>query len=1335
MKRILSIFFLFFFIINLISAQVLINEVQTSNQTTLADEDGDYEDWVELYNSGDVAVNLFNSGLTDDPALPFKWKFPQVLLQPQSYLLVYASGKNRKTTFHHWETAVFAQDTWNYFVGTEEPSAGWNELGFDAAAWPQGTGGIGYSDGDDGTVIPPATSVYMRRTFEVGDTSKINGCILGMDYDDGFVAYLNGHEIARSNLSGFPPAYNETATVDHEAHLYQGGVPENYYLSKASLRDKIVNGTNVLSIQTHNLSIASSDLSSSPFLSFGISDNSSLFQPVPVWFVNPSPLNLHTNFKLKHTGEPIYLTNPSGTISDSVTMVYTDIDHAFCRVPDAASVWCISAIATPGVSNNSSTCFAGYTSQPLFGAAPGFYPSGLSVSVTNIQPGTEIHYTLNGNVPKITDPLYSGPVAVDSTLVLRARCFSLSGLLPGKVATSSYFIGARQFNIPVVTISTDSLNLWSYLDGIYVKGPNAEAVFPYFGANFWQPWEKDCHMEYFTPMGSRKFELDAGLSIHGGYSRAFDQRSFQIRTHSYFDSSEINYKLFGDKPIKEFNSIILRNSGNDWMNSHMRDALMQRVMKNSHVDFMAYSPSVVFLNGRYWGIYNIRERNNKDFVQANHGIDSENLDMIENDGYAAEGDAGAFMQMYDFFHTHDLSNPADYAAASSNWNLSNYVDYFITETYFVNDDWIGDWTNNIKLWRERKPGAKWSYILWDLDFGLGLFNSYTKDNLAVAMNPAFPSLHAEMFSRMLGNQEFKRYFVNRYADLINTNYLPGSINALVTQMRDSIESEMPFAWQRWFGSPDIQPWYDNLNTIAGFINNRPAFARQYINADLNLQGEVSIILDVLPPGAGHVQINTIVPGPLPWTGVYFNGNPVTITAIANPGFTFQNWEPNSYFMNNTNRTFTLNLDHLDTFRAVFSGSAQDAEITFSEINYHSDSTNDGGDWIELFNYGNTSIDLSGCHLVDTVFYHDYIFPSGTIVSPDKRLVLAEDTSLFHSIYPGKECLGPTGFGFSNKSELVSLLDLNRDTLISFRYSDRSPWPEAADGYGRTLELRSPFSNLNSGASWFAGCMGGSPGEAYQPCGQKLIFSEINYNSAGSADAGDWVELKNTGNSPINLSGWKFSDSDNLHLFTIPANTQIGAGDFLALYSDAAKFNAEFPAVLNKKGPFGFGLSGSGEVIRLFDGQGKLCFSVVYDDSPPWPAEADGQGYTLEITDDNGIVNDGDNWFAGCLGGSPGAAYQQPCNTNVNLLSKDLFAVFPNPASTYVNIRSSSTTGKSILISLKNTLGKTILEKQLDFSGAEIRKISLSGIADGIYFLKIASGGNLQPEMIKIVISN
>ncbi|NVO21643.1 MAG: lamin tail domain-containing protein [Bacteroidetes bacterium] len=1315
-------------------SQVRINEIQTSNKTTLADEDGDYGDWIEVFNAGPAVVDLSGYGISDDPSNVMKWKFPAINLPSGSQLLVFASGKNRKPLVNHWETAVYAQDIWRYYPAAQQPPSNWNTLGFDESGWLQGMGGIGYGDGDDSTVIDPVISVYMRKTFEIADTAAMLKAIFSMDYDDGFVAYLNGVEIARSNLVGVPPAFNELTTVGHEAQLYSGGIPEEFIIDSVLLRSLIRPGENVLAVETHNVDASSSDLSSIPFLSFGIGNSTHYFQPVPSWFLNSTTGSLHANFKLSHSGETVVLSSPQGEILDSYLIPYSDVDHSFCRIPDGASNWCISTTPSPNQSNNSSACNSGYAEEPIIELAPGFYPTTRMTAIHSTTSGSEIHYTTNGNIPQLSDPVYTQALILDATKVIRARCFGPAGLLPGKTATSTFIIGDHDYKIPVISISTDSLNLWDYFSGIYIMGPFAEPDFPYFGANFWQPWEKDSHIEYFGPMQDRKFELDAGLSIHGGWSRAFDQRSFNIKTHSYYDSSEIHYKLFGEKPFTNFKSFILRNSGNDWMVTHMRDALMQRVMRFTNVDYMAYCPSAVFLNGQYWGIYNIRERNNNDFVELNHGINADSVDVIISDGEVSSGTSDAFWEMYNFISTHELTFPANYQTAKSYWNILNYMDYFVAETYYNNGDWIGEWTNNIKLWRQRKPGAKWNYILWDMDFGLGYYGPYTENKLYEAINPNVPTPHADIFRQFLGNMEFRQYFINRYADLINTLYQPSNMYPIIYEMKDSISSEMPFAWERWFAYRDSLNWLNNISNMMNFINNRPIYARQQINSTFGLQGEVILKLSVVPEGAGYIKINTVIPEHLPWLGTYFHGNPIKITAIAAPGYTFQNWLPNSYIESDTNHSLTIDLEHYDNFKAMFFGTLKTPQVTFSEVNYHSDSTRNSGDWVEFHNFGNFALDISDWHLKNSKYYNDYVFATGTTISPNGYLVIAEDTLAFHIQHPGVTCLGPLGFSLGNKTETITLLDLIRDTVITFHYADSVHWLEATDGLGRTMELRAGSMNLNDPGSWFAGCMGGSPGEAYQPCSEQLVISEINYNSADFADAGDWVELKNKGLNAIDLTGFKFCDSDDGHQYYFKPGTMLQPGAYLVLTGSDSKFTVAFPWVENKQGPFNFGLSGSGEALRIYDNTGKLYSTVVYDDESPWPTEPDGQGYTLELANDEGIMCDGTNWFAGCPTGSPGGPYTFPCHTGVEISRAPSFAVFPNPASSQLYILNEKDHVENVEISISDALGRRVLSKEMEFTGISSGRLPVNHLLNGVYFLRIENIQDHASETLKIVIS-
>ncbi|MBC8384513.1 MAG: CotH kinase family protein, partial [Candidatus Cloacimonetes bacterium] len=194
------------------------------------------------------------------------------------------------TSFAHWETAVFSSDEWKYFIGNTEPESDWKDVSFDDSNWESGNGGFGYEDGDDGTIIEPTISVYLRRTFQIEDLSKLQRAILHADYDDGFVAYLNGIEIARSeNLgeSGSFVPYFQNAIWEHEAQMYSGGNPESFWIYSYQMESLLQNGVNVLAVQVHNLNIVSSDLSSNFFLAFDVEDNYSFYNPVPDWFDTP----------------------------------------------------------------------------------------------------------------------------------------------------------------------------------------------------------------------------------------------------------------------------------------------------------------------------------------------------------------------------------------------------------------------------------------------------------------------------------------------------------------------------------------------------------------------------------------------------------------------------------------------------------------------------------------------------------------------------------------------------------------------------------------------------------------------------------------------------------------------------------------------------------------------------------------------------------------------------------------------------------------------------------------------------------------------------------------
>lgn len=258
--------------------------------------------------------------------------------------------------------------------------------------------------------------------------------------------------------------------------------------------------------------------------------------------------------------------------------------------------------------------------------------------------------------------------------------------------------------------------------------------------------------------------------------------------------------LFPDKPyVTNTDDIVLRNAGTDNCQMHYRDHLMEKILKGTHADFIAQDPVILFLNGEFWGMYQVVENDNKNFVQTNYGYKSNEIDFLKETGNMETtcGSDTGFFNMLNYSTTANQSTTAFYNAMNEMFDLENMTDYFAAETYYCNEDFIGPWTNNVVLWRPSSPIGKWKYITKDLDFGLGLSSRFEDNMLDTILHPTAASYNAQLLSNMLLNPTFKRYFINRYADLINTTFLPSNMLPVLTAIHDSMAFDMPQHFAKW----------------------------------------------------------------------------------------------------------------------------------------------------------------------------------------------------------------------------------------------------------------------------------------------------------------------------------------------------------------------------------------------------------------------------------------------------------------------------------------------------------------------------------------------------------
>lgn len=1153
------------FIIAQLQGQVEINEICARNAISINDNFGEYPDWIELYNQGDNIVELKDWAISDDITEPGKWTFPETVIYPDSHIIVFASDKDEKAIVDHWETIIHADNIWKYLTPFYNPLPAWTDLGFDDNSWQEGQGGFGRGDDDDNTILPDSIrTVYIRKSFTIIDTSIISSVLLQVDYDDAFVAYLNGVEIARSNI-GWPgnvQNWNDFARDEHPASMFEGMPPEEFFIDIDFFKSIVTEGENVLAIQALNAWNNHGNFSIIPFLSIGISNNSFTYQQLPDWF-GDRPVYLHTNFKLAGAGESVFLCDPDQNIVDSINFPYTQSDHSFGREEDGNETWKYFGTPTPGNSNNLETPYLGYTKKPEFNIASGFYDGNVEVGIVNLEPGDTVRYSIDGSWITENSEILSDNIVIDSNSIVRAQVFK-SGFLSGDVSSNTYLINFDT-DLSVISISLNPDDLWDWEEGIYVMGPNASSSYPFKGANFWMDWEKHSHIEYFNKDQDLGFELDADIKIHGGHSRGEPMKSLRIITSGKYDHAEINYQIFKDKDIQKFNRLILRNSGQDNLKTQFRDALIHKaVQKKTNIPVQDYEPAVVFLNGEYWGIHNIREKIDRFYVSENFGIHVDSTEVLRENHIVIDGDLNHYVRMIDYIRNISVTDSLVYDSVSKLINIQNYTDYFIAEMYFVNSDgWPG---HNTKYSRAANETAKWRYILTDTDFCLGLYSQPSKNELYRVLYSNIPFSHNHWALRkLMDNDEYKRYFINRSADMYNTMLLPANIIQLVHLFKDRLSNEMERHMTRWNGS--FVDWEENVNGVVGFVENRLGHVWQHYLAEFDLNKLVIIGLEVDSTIHGTIKINTIIPDSLPWSGIYFDGNPVDISAVPDTGYLFSHWSSNFTIsgQDTLKQILTINVDTNDVFKAFF--------------------------------------------VIDTI---------------------PVDTPL-------------------------------------------------------------------------------------------IVFNEINYRSVDSLDADDWVELWNVDTTNIDLSGWIFRDGNNEHEFIIPNQTMVDTGDFLVLCQDTSKFKSIYPIVQNIIGPFNFGLVNEGEELRLFDQTGLLVVSTLYSNQEPWPTDADGTGKTIELYDPFGNLNDGENWFTGCFGGSPGSPYIE-CDTVgiANYESLYDFKVYPNPFNSYTTFEINIDNKQKITLEIYNTLGNLVHKQNIFYSGIGVNRFTFyrSDLETGVYFYKI-----------------
>ena len=572
---------------------------------------------------------------------------------------------------------------------------------------------------------------------------------------------------------------------------------------------------------------------------------------------------LHTNFKISKSGESLYLSDTGGEIIDSTPGHQLFADQSIVRITDGGSHWFFTSRPSPSAANvQEATIYASHES--------GFYEDSFLLDLVPSSILDTIYYTLDGSLPTPASARYMmptyirdrsnqvnvysnirttpswGPLYLDEFIfeapdapvfkstVINYRSYS-NGVALSPVYSKSFFVHPNmneKYTMPITSMVTDGNNLFDYYTGIYVPGERFQNN-PWVGywpvgnySNDGQDWEKPVHVKYFEADGTFGFQTNAGIRMHGGSGGlAMPQKSLRLYFRSEYGLKELKYDLFDNGEVDEFKRLIFRNSGQDFNHSHFRDVVLQNVLKDLDVELQNYQPSIVMLNGEYWGIHNIRERYDHHFFKNHFGIEEEDLIIVGVCGEEDHGSAASYNSLVDFINNNDLSLLTNYNTVAERIDIPNFIHYMITNIYYANHDWP---CNNFKMWRTTATDSKWRWLIYDLDVTFNYSDLTTPDFNSIEFltsvgQQGWPNCDCStlLFRKLLENNIFEALFLQSFTDLMNTIFRPSSIINQIDQLRWEYEVEMEEHIQRWNYPSSTDAWLEFIQEMKQFAWLRP----------------------------------------------------------------------------------------------------------------------------------------------------------------------------------------------------------------------------------------------------------------------------------------------------------------------------------------------------------------------------------------------------------------------------------------------------------------------------------------------------------------------------------
>lgn len=871
------------------NSPVVITEIDPIN-TSYKDHLGEDPAWIELYNQQDSAINMNGLALTKSRKSPREWVFGNVVIPAKSYLIVFLSGNDLTDLVSPSDSiSLIGTGTWAWSDSENTPVAGTSTVGPYA-----------FTDYREVLETGPAVSAQMQ----LGPVGDLGWASVSFFMGLGTSNSSDTHDISATNeilLTGYL-----TKNTNLQVQLAQPDIDD--WLGWGATIIGTGDSTTTYSI-TLPTGQSTPDLANIYGMRFAPPTNeNSLIQFTFKSIIARNCGHLpHASFKPEKEGGTIFLTNGEGNILDSVKYPELPLGKSWTL---GAQGWGYSDPSPAGI--NSATIIQEHLDKVENLPPSGFYSDSFSLALP-VAEGTVIRYELGGKIPTATSPAYATPIPISSTTVIRCAAFK-QGALTSDVTSRTYIFETAP-TIPSVFITSDPGALFDPDTGIYMEGPNAQAADPHYGANYWKDITLPVTVSLMeVGVSSPAFEEAVGFEIFGNYSRAQSKKSVAIKFSENFGKSSLKYALIPEYPnLTKYKDFILRSNANNNGQDYIRDRLASSITKGLGVDFQKGRPVIVFYNGEYYGIHEIRERSNEDYFETNYGIEASSIDLLKADNSASNGSSGEYIAMIDWIEANGVLTDSNYAYVASLMDVDNYINYMQTEMYVENRDWPA---NNVKKWRSASESPQWKWFLYDLDFGFNNGQSIYSDidmftfataTTSVEEGSEWPNgpQYTFLFRSLLKNETFKATFINRFTALLSTKFSATRVQAKIDAMMTEIQAEIARDQDKWSYNPNNMD--SHLNLIKSFAANRPAEAISEMQSFFGLGATVPITLSV--QGSGNILVHNLSLDTSSVTIYFFEGYSVLLSAVAKSGGSFTKWSdgetsPTRWIVPSTAETLT-----------------------------------------------------------------------------------------------------------------------------------------------------------------------------------------------------------------------------------------------------------------------------------------------------------------------------------------------------------------------------------------------------------------------------------------------